>query len=55
MMYSLLIKLGMVLIWKGTVQYIDTTALPEIIYYYKVMAGAGQGYSPFSNTVAGER
>ncbi len=40
---------------KGTSQYIDTTALPEIIYYYKVRAVAGKGYSPFSNTVAGER
>jgi hypothetical protein len=40
---------------KGTAEFIDTTALPEIIYYYKVRAVAGKEYSPFSNTVAGER
>jgi hypothetical protein len=40
---------------KGISQYIDTTALPEIIYFYKVRSVAGKGYSPFSNTVTGER
>lgn len=40
---------------KGISQYIDITASPEIIYYYKVRAVAGKEYSPFSNTVAGER
>ena len=39
----------------GIIQYIDTTALPEIIYFYKVRAIAGKGHSPFSNTVSGER
>jgi hypothetical protein len=39
----------------GISQYIDATASPEIIYYYKVRAAAGKKYSPFSNTVAGER
>lgn len=40
---------------KGTSQYIDTTAAREIIYFYKVRAIAGKAYSPFSNTVTGER
>jgi hypothetical protein len=40
---------------KGVFQHIDTTASPEIIYYYKVRAIAGAIYSPFSNTVTGER
>jgi hypothetical protein len=40
---------------KGVFQYIDTTASPEIIYYYKVRAVAGTVYSPYSNTVTGER
>jgi hypothetical protein len=40
---------------KGVSQYIDTTASPEIIYYYKVRAVAGAVYSPYSNTVTGER
>ncbi len=35
--------------------YIDTTASKEIIYYYKVRAKAGNMYSPYSNTVTGER
>lgn len=39
----------------GTSQYIDITASPEIIYYYKVRAVAGTVYSPYSNTVTGER
>lgn len=39
----------------GTLQYIDTTAAPEIIYYYKVRAIAGTEQSPYSNTVTGER
>jgi hypothetical protein len=40
---------------KGIFQHIDTTASPEIIYYYKVRAVAGKVYSPYSNTVTGER
>jgi len=40
---------------KGVSQYIDTTASREIIYYYKVRAVAGTDYSPYSNTVTGER
>ena len=40
---------------KGVFQYVDTTASPETIYYYKVRAIAGTAYSPFSNTVTGER
>jgi hypothetical protein len=40
---------------KGVTDYIDTTASPEIIYYYKVRAVAGTTYSPYSNTVTGER
>ena len=39
----------------GVFQYIDTTASPEIIYYYKVRAVAGSSYSQYSNTVTGER
>ena len=40
---------------KGISQYIDTTALPEIIYFYKVRAITEKGYSDFSNPVSGER
>jgi len=40
---------------KGNSEYIDTTAKPENIYYYKVRAVAGTVYSPYSNTVTGER
>ena len=40
---------------KGLTEYVDTTAAPEIIYYYKVRAMAGATYSPYSNTVTGER
>lgn len=40
---------------KGSSQYTDASALPEIIYYYKVRAVAGKDYSPYSNTVVGER
>ena len=39
----------------GVSQYTDTTAEPENIYYYKVRAVAGDVFSPYSNTVAGER
>ena len=39
----------------GVLSYIDTTASPEIIYYYKVRAVAGSSYSQYSNTVTGER
>ncbi len=40
---------------KEVSEYIDTTASKEIIYYYKVRAKAGDIYSPYSNTVTGER
>ncbi|OPY78365.1 MAG: Amylopullulanase precursor [Syntrophorhabdus sp. PtaU1.Bin153] len=40
---------------KGTSRYIDTMASPETIYYYKVRTVAGDIYSPYSNTVTGER
>ena len=40
---------------KGVSEHIDTTASREIIYYYKVRAVAGSRYSPYSNTVTGER
>lgn len=40
---------------KGVFQYIDKTASPENIYYYKVRARAGSEYSLYSNTVTGER
>jgi len=40
---------------KGVSEYTDTTAAPERIYYYKVRAIAGAAYSPYSNTVTGER
>ena len=40
---------------KGVSQYIDTAASPEIIYYYKIRAAARGTYSPYSNTVTGER
>ncbi len=40
---------------KEVSEYIDTTASKEIIYYYKVRAKAGNIYSPYSNTVTGER
>ena len=40
---------------KGVSEYVDKTASKEIIYYYKVRAAAGDVYSPYSNTVTGER
>ncbi len=40
---------------KQVSEYIDATAAKEVIYYYKVRARAGSGYSPDSNTVTGER
>ena len=40
---------------KGVSEYVDTSALKEVIYYYKVRATAGSMYSPDSNTVTGER
>jgi hypothetical protein len=40
---------------KGVFEHMDTTASREIIYYYKVRAVAGAGYSPYSKTVTGER
>jgi len=43
------------MVGKGISQYHDTSASKEIIYFYKVRAVAGKEYSPFSNTVTGER
>jgi len=43
------------MVGKGISQYHDSSASSEIIYYYKVRAIAGKEYSPFSNTVSGER
>ena len=40
---------------KGISQYVDTSAKPENIYYYQLRAIAGNAYSPYSNTVTGER
>jgi hypothetical protein len=40
---------------KGVSEYVDKTAAKEIIHYYKVRAAAGDVYSPYSNTVTGER
>lgn len=39
---------------KGATEFVDTTASPENIYYYKVRAVADGQYSTFSNTVTGE-
>ncbi len=39
----------------GVFHYVDTTAAPEVIYYYKVRAMTGNVHSPDSNTVVGER
>jgi hypothetical protein len=36
-------------------EFVDTTAAPENIYYYKVRAMAGKEQSAYSNTVTGER
>jgi len=40
---------------KGVLTYHDSTAQPEIIYFYKVRAVAGKEYSPYSNVAAAER
>lgn len=40
---------------KGSSRYVDTSASREIIYFYKVRAAAGKGFSDYSNTVSGER
>jgi hypothetical protein len=40
---------------KGVSEYIDTTAAPENIFYYKVRTISGSEESPDSNTVTGER
>ena len=40
---------------KGVSEYVDTTAVPEVRYFYKVRAVAGSVYSADSNTVTGER
>jgi len=39
---------------KDMTMYTDTTALKEIIYFYKVRAIAGDQHSPFSREVTGE-
>jgi len=38
----------------GISSFIDRTAKPEAIYFYKVRALAGSRYSPFSREAAGE-
>ena len=40
---------------QGVFEYVDNTAAPEIIYYYKVGAMTGAELSFYSNTVTGER
>lgn len=40
---------------KGISQYHDPSAFKEIIYFFKVRAIVGKEFSPFSNTVTGER
>ena len=40
---------------KGVLTYHDSTAQPEIIYFYKVRAMAGKEYSPYSDMVTAER
>jgi len=40
---------------KGVLTYHDSTAQPEIIYFYKVRAVAGKEYSPYSNVAVAER
>ena len=40
---------------KGVSEYVDTSAKPENIYYYKARAMAGKMCSAYSNTVTGER
>jgi hypothetical protein len=39
---------------KGVSTFVDKTAKPEIIYFYKVRAIAGSEYSPFSGEASGE-
>ena len=39
---------------KGILTFVDKTAKPEAIYFYKVRAIAGDRYSPFSREAAGE-
>lgn len=39
---------------KGILTFVDRTARPETIYFYKVRALAGDRYSPFSGEAAGE-
>ena len=39
---------------KGVFSFVDKTAKPEAIYFYKVRALAGSLYSPFSREAAGE-
>lgn len=40
---------------KGTEAFVDRTAKPEVIYFYKVRALAGNRNSPFSGEATGER
>ena len=39
---------------KGISGFVDRSAKPEIIYFYKIRALAGKLYSPFSREAAGE-
>ncbi len=39
---------------KGVFSFVDKTAKPEAIYFYKVRAIAGSQYSPFSGEASGE-
>jgi hypothetical protein len=40
---------------QGVRQYLDTSAAPDVVYFYKVRAIAGDEYSHFSNIAGGER
>lgn len=40
---------------QGVRQYLDTSAAPGVIYFYRVRALAGDKYSHFSNIAGGER
>jgi hypothetical protein len=40
---------------EGVHQYLDTSAAPDVVYFFKVRAMAGDEYSHFSNIAGGER
>lgn len=40
---------------EGVREYLDTSAAPHVVYFYKVRAMAGDEYSHFSNVAGGER